>query len=264
MATQNPDPDWWKWVQIFGGGSIGGFVSSLLLDPMKKWLYRPRIQFDFPINAGTDLQNSSTTPYISLIIPLKDPSRPLESLEEKISIRLIIENKSRFFTAESCRVFLTSIETRDNPQQEWKTTEYKENNQVAWTEKQFEFDQVDIFPQTARAIEPLILLRNSTEISVRIPEIHFSFGYLFHAKTQKGKGWKFSFLAVGKNLFPTPFEFVLESHLKESLGIGIGKPLLQINDCPLDFSKLYLRNILDPTAQENLRKQDFSLEGNIL
>ena len=253
MSTSSA-PDWLEWVKILGGGSIGGFIFSLLSEPIKRKIYRPTISFDFPIGKHTELQNSSTTAYIPLVVrkkPLKelDHQRPL-NLEEIISIRLLIRNESRFFTAESCRVFLTSIKTRENPSQEWKATEYEENNQVAWTEKQFEFEAIDISPQTSRGVETVILSRYSPEVTVRIPETHFSFDYLFHAKTPKGKGWKFSFLAVGKNISPTPFEFVLESPWKDSLGGGM--PLFQINECPLEFKKLYLRNYLDPIAWENM------------
>lgn len=243
-------PWWLEWIKILGGGSIGGFVTSLLLEPIKRKIQSPTVQFDFPIRENTDLQDSSTTAYVPLIaIPTTLFSTP--KTEEKIAIRCILRNENRFFTAESCRVFLTSIKTRENPDQEWKATEYKENNQVAWAEKQFEFEAVDIFPRTSRAIEPLILSRYSADVTVRIPETHFSFSYLFPTIPLKTKGWKFSFLAVGKNISPTPFEFVLEFSWKYPMDIGM--PLFQINGCPLAFEKLYFRNILDPIASESIR-----------
>jgi len=261
MST-NSTPDWLEWVKILGGGSIGGFIFSLLSEPIKRKIYRPTISFNFPIGEHTDLQDSSTTAFISLIVREKTIEginyNPL-SLEELISIRFLIRNESQIFTAESCRVFLTSIKTRENPNQEWKATEYEESNQVAWTEKQFEFEAIDIYPQTSRAVETVVLSRYSPEVTVRIPETHFSFGYLFHAKAPKGKGWKFSFLAVGNNISPTPLEFVLELPWKDSLGVGM--PLFQINGCPLEFKKLYLRNYLDPIAWENMIDSDIQPGG---
>lgn len=243
-------PWWLEWIKILGGGSIGGLVTSLLLEPIKRKIQSPTVQFDFPIRENTDLQDSSTTAYIPVIAyPTTLFSTP--KTEEKIAIRCILRNESRFFTAESCRVFLTSIKTRENPDQEWKATEYKENNQVAWAEKPFEFEAVDIFSQTSRAVEILILSRNSYEVAVRIPETHFSFHYLFPAKPLKGKGWKFSFLAVGKNIAPTPFEFVLEIPWKDSMGMS--PPLFQINGCPLAFDKLYQRSIYRPVPSESIR-----------
>jgi hypothetical protein len=247
----NLTPGWLEWIQILGGGSIGGFVASLILEPIKRKIQSPSVQFDFPISEDTDLQDSSTTAYLPLSI-IPNSVIDLKQIKEEVSIRFLLQNKSRFFNAEGCRVFLTSIKTRDNPEQVWKTTEYKENNQVAWAEKPFEFEAVDIFPQTSRAVEILILARDSYEVAVRIPETHFSFSYLFPSKPLKGKGWKFSFLAVGKNISPTPFEFVLEAALKDSMGVGV-VPLLKINGCPLSFDKLHFRNILDPVAWEALR-----------
>ena len=132
---------------------------------------------------------------------------------------------------------------------------------MAWAEKQFEFEAVDIFPQTSRAIEILILPRYSFEVDVRIPETHFSFHYLFPANPLKGKGWKFSFLAVGKNISPAPFEFVLEAPWKDSMGAGM--PLFQINGCSLAFDKLYLRNIIDTTFSEFAREEGEIHPGGI-
>ena len=244
-------PDWLEWIQILGGGSIGGFVASLVLEPLKRKIQSPTIQFDFPIRKDTDLQDTLTTTYVPLIeIPTTRFSTP--ETKERVAIRCLLKNENRFFTAEGCRVFLTSIKTRENPDQEWKATEYKENNQVAWAEKPFEFEAVDIFSQTSRAVEILILARDSYEVAVRIPETHFSFSYLFPSKPLKGKGWKFSFLAVGKNIFPTPFEFVLEAALKDSMGVGV-VPLLKINGCPLAFGKLYQRSIYRPVPSEPVR-----------
>ncbi len=229
MSDQTANSQSWliHFADVLAGGLVG-FLSSLLLEPAKKILFKPKIEFDFPIDTNTDLQCSSTTSYIPLIV-----IPTLGNTKEIISVRCVLKNLSKTFTAEGCRVFLTSIETRENKDQAWKTTEYKEFNQVAWNEKQFEFEELDIYPSTSRAIEVLSLDHNSLGVTVRIQDNHSVFNYLFHSPTPPGKGWKYSLLAVGKNISPIHFELILECVPKSSLGIS---PLIfQINGCRVTY-----------------------------
>jgi hypothetical protein len=144
-----------QFASILGGGIVG-FLTSLFLDPVKRIIYRPDLQVDFPIGKNTNIQDSSITTYLPFMTePISQGSRLIQ--EYKIGIRCLIKNNSRFYMGENCRVLLTSIETRDNPEHAWQQTEYKESNQVAWAEKQFQFEAVDIFPWTNKAAELIIL-----------------------------------------------------------------------------------------------------------
>ncbi|MHB1563786.1 MAG: hypothetical protein ACYCXP_06790 [Leptospirillum sp.] len=213
-----------------------------------KWIKILTVEFDFPISEETDLKNSASTPYILLPKKPQDPTFYQKTEPHEIWVRLILENRSRFFTAEGCRVHLTSIKIRDNPRQGWRSTEYKENNQIAWAEKQFEFETVDIFPLTSRAIEPLILCPEKGDIKVRVFKTHFSFDYIFPTFASERFDWKFSFLAVGKNISPTSFELILELLGKDSDGVGM--PFFQVNGCKLEVEKLYVRNHITPEELE--------------
>lgn len=243
------DPnDLFEWIKILGGGSIGGFLGSLLFDPIKKKLQSPSIDVVFPLNNRTNIQDSSTTPYVVLNI--------VSSNEEYIVVRCIVENQSRFFTVERCRVFLTKIKTRDNPDKNWKQTDYKESNQVEWAETQFKFDEVDIFPRTTKAFEPLTLCcgKPYSQITVGISSHNYSFRYIFPNQLPNGKGWKFSFLVVGQNIHPTSFDFVLESFWIGSTGKTL---VFHVNGCPLNRDLLITRNVYDPAeyaaAQDRLK-----------
>ena len=248
-----PPTDWTSILASTLGGGAVGFLSSFLLEPAKKRFLKPKIEFDFPIQSTTDLQHNTTTPYISLIIQPKDPKNSrFGDLERLSTVRLLIKNTSNTFTAEGCRVFLTSIETRDNERQPWKTTEYKENNQIAWNEGQFSFAELDIYPATSRELEILTLDHSNLGITVRIQDIHFSFNYLFHSPIPPGRGWKFYLLTTGKNVSPRTFTIVLECISNDPNGIS---PLqFQINGCLLDLQKLITRNTIDPTLWEALHE----------
>lgn len=249
--SSDPNSGWLEWFQILGTGSIGGFIGSLILDPIKRKIQSPNISVNFPISRYTDIQDTFTTPYIAFLMY---PS------EEYFMIRCILENQSWFFTAEQCRVFLTSIKTRENPEQEWKPTEYREGNQVAWSDKTSEFDAVDIFPETTKTFEPLMLYPGypaASKVDVRIRTDHFSFKHLFPFPTQNGKGWKFFFLVTGKNVRPTHFSLTLECFWNNSAGVGF--PIFHVNGCPLIRDRLITRNYRDPeeysTEQERLQRE---------
>jgi hypothetical protein len=239
-----------QFVGILGGGVVG-FFSSLLLEPVKKRVCSPHLSVTFPIGKDTNLRESATTPYIVFISEAVDSTTHLEEKEFKIAIRCIVNNDSRFYTAENCRVLLTGIKTRDNQEQEWKPTNYKESNQVTWAEKQYEFEAVDIFPKTSMAFEPIILyttIYKIQKIQVQIFHTHFSFDYLFQIPPPLEKGWRFSFLVAGQNFPPIPFDLTLECLWLEISG----NPaiLIQVNECLIEVYKLGSRNIADPKTYE--------------
>lgn len=255
---------WIQFASVLGGGAVG-FLSSLFLEPVKRLLFRPDLRVLFPIRKDTDLSDSSTTPYLPFMIEPIDPRAPLIT-ERRIAIRCIVKNDNRFITAESCRVLLTKIETRDSPEHEWKPTEYKESNQVAWSEKTFEFSAVDIFPWTSNAFEPIILIPEDSKVIVQIPNTtHFSFRFLFPSPLlPKGRGWKFSFLITGKNFPPIPFDFTLDCPWKEEEGTWF--PLFKVNGCPLELEALITRNLMDPetyAAEQERRKSLIPPKTNI-
>jgi hypothetical protein len=232
--SSDPNSGWIEWFKILGGGSIGGFIGSLIFDPLKKKLQSPPISVLFPINSRTNIQASDTAPYVVLNI--------VSPTEDYIVVRCIVENQSQFFTVEQCRVFLTGIKTRNSSDMDWKLTEYRESNQVAWSENQFQFEAVDIFPWTAKAFEPLRLCCGNpyTQISVNIPCHHYAFQHIFPNPLPNEKGWKFSFLVVGRNIHPTSFDFNLESSLITSQRGS--SQIFHINGCSLNRDQLVSRN----------------------
>lgn len=93
-----------QFTNVLAGGAVG-FLSSLLLKPVKRILFKPDLQVDFPIRKNTNIQEASIITYIPFITePFSPGSRLLQ--EYKIGIRCLIKNNSRFSKGESCRVLL--------------------------------------------------------------------------------------------------------------------------------------------------------------
>ena len=222
-----------EWVKILVGGSIGGFIGSIFLDPLIKKIQSPPIEVLFPINKRTDIQSRDTSPYIVF--------QNVSLNNDFIVVRCFVSNQSRVYTVEQCRVFLKKIETRNSPDQDWASTEYEESNQVKWSGEQSRFEAQDIFPWTKKAFEPLRLCCGYPryEIFVNAGD-HYSFRYIFRNPLPNEKGWKFSFLVTGKNILPTKFNLILESFWVKS---HIGRTLVfHVNNCPLNRTQLALRN----------------------
>lgn len=235
---------------ILSGGAVG-FLSSLFLDPVKRLLFRPDLQVDFPIRENTNIQEASITTYLPFIVEPVNPGGRLLKSEPKIGIRCRIKNNSRFYKGESCRVSLASIETRKSPEQDWQQSEYKESNQVAWAEPQIRFEAVDIFPWTNKAVELLLLYPKNAVIEPQISQKHFTFSYLFPFPTPQDHGWLFCFLLTGQNFLPISFQVTIEYLCQEVEGQKI--PFLHVNGCPLDMDKLVTRGFMDTKEYASLK-----------
>ena len=225
--------NWVDWIKILGGGSIGGFIASLIIEPIKKKLYRPPIHIHFPIEAKTNLEDPRNTPFLNLQLS------PISVAEHKVVVRAKAENQSAYFLAENCRVFLTNIEHRINCDEEWKQTDYNELNQIAWSERSFEFEEVDIYPNTERSFD-IVEIISSAQINIRTKQPHPSFSYLFPSRIPPKRELKLYFQVVGGNVRPKKFD------VKISCIIDKGNNwTVFVNDCPIDFSALIRRGSID-------------------
>ena len=229
--TASSIPSWLTWLKIFGIGSFGGFLFSFFADFIKKKFYRPKIEVNFPIEENTNLEDPRYTSFISFQLS------SLSVSGYKVVVRAKAENKSNLFVAEKCRIFLINIKYRIDLNQEWKQTDYNELNQIAWSEKSFEFEAVDIYTETERSFD--IIEISSATINVRTKQPHPSFSYLFPRPIPRKREWKLHFQVVGDNIKPSKFD------LKISCAIDKDKYLkVFINDCAIDFDTLIRRSTI--------------------
>jgi len=241
-----PPTDWTSILASTLGGGAVGFLSSFLLEPAKKIFLRPNIQIDFPIEEKTNLEDPRNTPFLNLQLS------PISVGEHKIVVRAKAVNQSPYFLAENCRVFLTRIEHRISCDEEWKQADYNELNQIAWSEKSFEFEGVDIYPNTERSFD-IIEIISSAQINIRIQEPHPSFSYLFPSRIPRKREWKLYFQFVAANARPTKFDLKISCIIEENHDWKVF-----VNDCPIDFFALMRRSAIYECL---VCKQDYFPEG---
>ncbi len=96
-------------------GFLGGFLTALFAEPLRRWLYAPRLTLTF----GTSNHFLTRTPEIS-------PS----SQHEALYVRVKVVN-TRSALAKSCRAYLVNVE-RKGPSGTFEPTEYCESLQLGW------------------------------------------------------------------------------------------------------------------------------------
>ena len=238
-CSNSPSPtDWTSLLASTLGGGIVGFLSSFLLEPAKRRFLRPKIQISFPIEENTNLEDPSTTPFLVFV------GTP-NIREHKIVVRAKVENFSKSFSAERCRVYLTRIEQRANREESWRQTDYNEINQVAWSENSFEFEEVDLYPETERSFDFLEIV-GSHQIKIRTKQPHPSFSYLFpfSIPIPEYREWKLHFQIAGENFTPKPFHVTIIGLWEEKIK---GNPAWKVlvNGCNIDFNAIFRRNPIE-------------------
>jgi hypothetical protein len=96
-------------------GFLGGFFTALFAEPLRRWLYAPRLALTF----GTSSHFLTRTPEIS-------PN----SQHEALYVRVKVVNTRRAL-AKSCRAYLVNVE-RKGPSGKFEPTEYCESLQLGW------------------------------------------------------------------------------------------------------------------------------------
>ena len=95
---------------------LGGFFTALLAEPLRRWIWTPRLKLTF----GTSQHFVTRTPEVS-------PDGQYESM----FVRIKVVN-SRASLAKSCRAYLVNIERKGTTGQ-FEPTEYCESLQIAWS-----------------------------------------------------------------------------------------------------------------------------------
>lgn len=235
MSSNPPSPtDWTSILASTLGGGIVGFLSSFLLEPAKRRFLRPKIRINFPLEEKTNLEDSKNTSFLNLVL-----FTSLSGSDHKVVVRAKVENQSDYLLLEKCRVFLTRIEYRISCEEEWKQTDYNELNQIAWSEKSFEFEAVDIYPETERSFD-LIEIVSSAQINIRTKQPHPSFSYLFPRPIHRKREWKLHFQIVGDNINPSKFDHKISYAIDKKDNYW----KVFINDCAIDFDTLIRRSTI--------------------
>jgi hypothetical protein len=100
-------------------GFLGGFFTALFAEPLRRWLYAPKLALTF----GTSIDFLTRTPESSGI--------PGIALHDALYVRIKVVN-TRSSLAKSCRAYLVNVERKDSSGR-FEPTEYCESLQLAWS-----------------------------------------------------------------------------------------------------------------------------------
>src|SRR5690242_19923357 len=118
-------------------GAVLGFALALIAEPIRLWLYRPRLKIEF--GSSSEFQAQTTVTHY-----VQNPQRgaPLGDLvylgsHEAVYIRLKVVNKQPWWfrgspVAKGCRAYLTDIE-KAQENGEFKGTIYCDSIPLAWS-----------------------------------------------------------------------------------------------------------------------------------
>jgi hypothetical protein len=112
----------------FGVGLLGGFFTAVFAEPLRRWLYAPRLALTF----GTSSHFLTRTPEIG-------PNSQYEALYVRVEVV-----NTRAALAKSCRAYLVNVE-RKGTSRNFEPTEYCESLQLAWAcQGKRKFDAFDL------------------------------------------------------------------------------------------------------------------------
>jgi hypothetical protein len=96
---------------------IAGFLSAVFAEPIRKWLYRPKLELEFVKESPN--------------YKARTPERIGQSTHEAYYIRVKATN-TKGKIAKGCRAYLVNIE-KDNSTGIFDSTEYCDSIQLAWS-----------------------------------------------------------------------------------------------------------------------------------
>jgi hypothetical protein len=94
---------------------LGGFCTALFAEPIRRWIYQPKLSMEF----------GDTSHFLT-----RTPETTGEASYEAIYVRVKIVN-TKATLAKSCRAYLVNIEQK-NPSGNYEPTEYCESLQLGW------------------------------------------------------------------------------------------------------------------------------------
>lgn len=184
-------------------GALVGFALALIAEPIRQWLFRPRLGVEF----GSSSEYQAETK-VNHYIQNPQPGAVIGDLvyigsHEAVYLRLKINNRQPGWlrgspVAKGCRAYLINIEkARENG--EFQQTIYRDSIPLAWScAEPSQYDPMDIPVGVNQFVDVVILHDNSETYE---PAIHFKpdrYGSLFG---EQGK-FRLTVQVSGENVEP--------------------------------------------------------------
>ncbi len=170
-------------------GAVLGFAAAVFAEPLRHWLYRPRLKLEF----GDDPGCRARTPEQA---QLPGP-RPEQSIHDADYIRIKVTN-TKPSIAKNCRAYLVNIEKADSSG-EFKPTIYGDSIPLSWACRGAQaYDPLDLPRGVVQFVDVISTRSVSTDFKPEIKPIPFRYIDLFQ---QQGK-FRFTVQVSGENVKP--------------------------------------------------------------
>lgn len=178
--------------QTLAGAAIG-FVSAIFAEPVRRWIYQPRLEVAF----GDSSEYRARTPEQAR---LSDPQRsavPIYSSHQAEYIRIKVTNRSSAI-AKCCRAYLVGIQKK-NVQGAFEPTIFCDSIPLAWScQENCAYNPIDLPKDVVQFIDLVTVRDNSSEYRVEIKPVPLRYAGFF----RDNGTLRFTIQVSGENVKP--------------------------------------------------------------
>jgi len=169
---------------------LAGFLSAIFAEPIRQWLFRPKIELRF--GSGMDFKTPTPATSGNLIL-------------QWYVVRVKVKTKTRRL-AKSCRAFLMNIE-KMNSQGEFERTIYSDSLQLHWSVREpDDYTSLDLPYQVSQYVDVFFTQQNSRSF---LPCFRF-FPLRYQGLFEEQGTFRFTVQVAGDGIRPDSIRLVLE------------------------------------------------------
>ena len=147
-------------------GAVIGFVSAIFAEPLRRWLYRAKLELTF----GDSSEYKARTPEQATLIDPQRSAVPIYSTHEAEYVRIKVINTSSS-VAKSCRAYLVGIQKK-NAAGEFAQTNYCDSIPLAWScQEDRAYGPIDLPNDVAQFIDLVSARDYSSEFRIEIKPV---------------------------------------------------------------------------------------------
>ena len=162
-------------------GFLGGFLSAIFAEPLRQWLFRPRLKLEFENNGD---------------FVVRTPEGPNMQHEAHV-VRTKVTNTSGRL-AKSCRAFLINIERLDNSGK-WERTVYSDSLQLGWSALENDRHSPRDLPKNVpHYVDIVSALQSTASFMPAVPTAPFRYANLW----QSSDTYRFTIMVSGDGVKP--------------------------------------------------------------
>ncbi|MEW8440373.1 MAG: hypothetical protein AB2689_19670 [Candidatus Thiodiazotropha taylori] len=171
-------------------GAALGFAAAVFAEPLRQWIYRPKLLLTFDNDPGCRARTPEQT-------QLHGGPRPIESTHEAEYIRVKIQN-TKPHIAKNCRAYLVGVEKADE-HDNFKQTIYGDSIPLPWSCRGNEaYGPLDLARGIVQFIDIVSTRSVAPDFKPEIKPVPYRYFNLFH---QHGK-YRFTIQVSGENVKP--------------------------------------------------------------